>query len=461
MIRNAPVSTTAVPAETKSRSAPAGERKVAERPPETQNVPSPITPPQNTPASRPPRSRPVVKLILLLLLAVSAGAGWYFRTEWLPKISVLFAAKEVAPKKPRDVPVVTAKATTRDLKIYLNGLGTVTALKTATIRSRVDGEIINIPFEEGQIVEKGALLAELDSRPFEVQRDQAAGQLARDEATLKSAKVILGRYHELLKSNGISKQEFDTQESIVQQTEGLVKSDQAMVANAELQITYCRIISPFKGRVGLRLVDLGNIVRANDPTGIAVINQLDPIAITFTISQDEIPRVQTRIREGKELQVEAYDRDFTTRLARGKLLAIDNQVDSATGTLRLKAIVEEDAAALFPNQFVNTRLLVDTKLGATVVPSAAVQRGPASNFVYVVQDDDTVELRNVVPGPTEGTETSIEEGLKPGEIVVTEGLDKLQPKTKVAPRKPNAKEAETSKSVAPSEKPAEPAHSAK
>ncbi len=398
---------------------------------------------------------------MLLLAAVGAGAGWYFRAEWWPRVSVLFAAPEAKPKEKRSVPVVTAKAVTRDLNLYLNGLGTVTALKTVTIRSRVDGELINVPFVEGQVVEKGALLAEIDPRPFQVQRDQAAGQLARDEATLKAAKITLERYTDLLKQKGVSKQEFENQQALVQQTEGLVKSDLAMIANAELQITYCRIVSPFKGRIGLRLVDVGNIVRANDPSGMAVINQLDPIAVTFTISQDEIPRVQKRIREKHELTVYAYDRDFTTQLAEGKLLAIDNQVDSTTGTLRLKAEFQGTEGILFPNQFVNTRLLVDTKHQAVVVPSAAVQRGPNSHYVYVVKADNTVEKRDIVPGPSEGTETAIEQGLKPAEVVVTEGLDKLQNNTSVVPRDVNEKRTETPKSGAPAEKPAEPAHSAK
>jgi multidrug efflux system membrane fusion protein len=299
------------------------------------------------------------------------------------------------------------------------------------------------------------LLAEIDSRQFVVQREQAAGQLARDEATLKAAKITLTRQQELYKKNAVPKQELENQEALVELTEGIIKSDRAMVANAELQITYCRIVSPFRGRVGLRLVDVGNIVRTNDPNGLAVINQLEPIAVTFTISQDEIPRVQSRLRDKAELKVDVYDRDFTTRLAEGKLLAIDNQVDSTTGTLRLKAIFEKDAGSLFPNQFVNTRLLVDTKEGATVVPSAAVQRGPTSSFVYVVQSDNTVELRDVVPGPTEGSETSIEEGLQTGEVVVTEGLDKLQPKAKVAPRAAGEKGQAKPQPGSPGEKPAE------
>lgn len=380
-------------------------------------------------------------LVLLLIAAIGGGIGWYYRQDWWPRIAPWFSESKPVAKAPRVVPVVTATVQKRDIDLYLNGLGTVTALKTVTIRSRVEGELINVAFVEGQMVREGDLLAEIDTRPFEVQRDQAAGQLARDEATLKAAKLTLDRLKRLAKADSVSTQEVENQDAIVQQTEGAIKSDRAMVANAELQITYCRITSPIDGRIGLRLVDVGNIVRANDPSGLAVINQLQPIALTFTISQDEIPRVRKQMLEGNELKVDAYDRDFTTKLASGKLLATDNQVDSTTGTLRLKAIIDEDAASLFPNQFVNTRLLVDTKANAIVVPSAAVQRGPDFSFVYVVLPDETVELRKVVTGPTEGGDISIEEGLVPGEIVVTEGIDKLQPKAKVSTRDTKTKHA--------------------
>ncbi|WP_202921735.1 efflux RND transporter periplasmic adaptor subunit [Anatilimnocola aggregata] len=378
---------------------------------------------------------------MLLLLVAGAGAGWYYQANWWPQFATLFVEAPPPVKAPRVIPVVTATVGQRDLQLYLNGLGTVTALKTVTIRSRVEGELVNVSFVEGQMVREGDLLAEIDSRPFEVQRDQAAGQLARDEATLTAAKLTLDRLERLFKANSVSTQEVENQFAIVQQTEGAIKSDRAMVADAELQITYCKIVSPIDGRIGLRLVDVGNVVRANDPSGLAVINQLQPIALTFTISQDEIPRVRKRMLEGHELEVDAYDRDFTTKLASGKLLATDNQVDSATGTLRLKAIIDQNAAALFPNQFVNTRLLVDTMPDAIVVPSAAVQRGPDSAFVYVVKSDDTVELRTVVPGPTEGAETAIETGLALGEIVVTEGIDKLQPNAKVSRRSAKTKDA--------------------
>lgn len=388
--------------------------------------------------------------LVIVLLAALGGAAWLLRQGALPQLTSLLRPEPPPTPAARIIPVATATVSTRDLELYLNGLGTVTALKTVVIRSRVDGELTNIAFKEGQLVREGDLLAEIDRRPFEVQRDQAAGQLARDEATLRAAKLNLERLERLAKSNAASKQEVDNQIALVQQTEGIIKSDQAMVADAELQLTYCRIVSPIDGRIGLRLMDVGNIVRANDPSGLAVITQLKPIAIVFTISQDDIPRVQKRVQEGEELRVDCFDRGFTTKLATGKLLATDNQVDPTTGTLRLKAVVE-DNTQLFPNQFVNTRLLVDVRHDALVVPSAAVQRGPNSSFVYVVKSDDTVELRNVVVGPSEGAETSIESGLESGELVVTDGIDKLQPGAKVSARDPQSPRSGPS---ADSEKPA-------
>lgn len=372
-----------------------------------------------------------------LLIFALAGSGWYYRGIVVPWMTNLLGlAGPAAPKvvPPRIIPVVTAIVQQKDMDAYLNGLGTVTAFKTVTIRSRVEGELINVAFAEGQMVKEGDLLAEIDRRPFDVQLQQAEGQLARDEATLKSAEFTLKRYQELILSKSISAQQVDEQRALVQQTAGAIQSDQAAVENAKLQLSYCHIAAPISGRIGLRLVDQGNIVRANDPSGLAVITQLQPIALVFTIPQDEIVRVQKPQQSGQPLAVDAYDRDFKTRLASGKLLAIDNQVDSTTGTVRLKAVFDNEDGLLFPNQFVNARLLVDTKRDAIVVPSAAVQRGPNSIFVYVVQPDDTVELRTIKPGIVEGAETAIESGLSPGEIVVTEGVDKLQTGTQITTR---------------------------
>ena len=389
-----------------------------------------------------------------LLMFALAGSGWYYRGIVVPWMTNLLglagpAAPKVVPT--RIIPVVTAIVQQKDMDAYLNGLGTVTAFKTVTIRSRVEGELINVAFAEGQMVKEGDLLAEIDRRPFDVQLQQAEGQLARDEATLKSAEFTLKRYQELILSTSISAQQVDEQRALVQQTAGAIQSDQAAVENAKLQLSYCHIAAPISGRIGLRLVDQGNIVRANDPSGLAVITQLQPIALVFTIPQDEIVRVQKPQQSGQPLAVDAYDRDFKTRLASGKLLAIDNQVDSTTGTVRLKAVFDNEDGLLFPNQFVNARLLVDTKRDAIVVPSAAVQRGPNSIFVYVVQPDDTVELRTIKPGIVEGAETAIESGLSPGEIVVTEGVDKLQTGTQITTReKEKDKDKDKDKAAGPS-----------
>ena len=377
-------------------------------------------------------------LIWLFVFALMA-CGWIYRETWWPWIATHLgggvsgatASKSAAA---RVIPVVTAVVQQKDLDVFINGLGTVTAFKTVTIRSRVEGELVKVAFTEGQMIREGDLLAEIDKRPFDVQLQQAEGQLARDEATLKSADFTFKRYQELILSKSISPQQVDEQRALVQQTAGAIQSDRAAVENAKLQLSYCHIVAPIGGRIGLRLVDQGNIVRANDPNGLAVITQLQPIALVFTIPQDDIVRVQKPTRDGQQLTVDAYDRDFKTKLATGKLAAIDNQVDSTTGTVRLKAVFDNDDSLLFPNQFVNARLLVDTRRDAIVVPTAAVQRGPNSIFVYVAQEDETVELRTVTVGIAEGAETSIESGLTPGEIVVTEGIDKLQPGTKITTR---------------------------
>ncbi len=385
-------------------------------------------------ARLPPARRGWLAWLLLLSLA---GASAYYRPYWLPwVISWTTAGKSETAAKPaaRVIPVMAAKVRQRDLDLFLNGLGTVTAFNTVTIRSRVEGELVRVAFTEGQMVQKGDLLAEIDPRPFQVQLAQAEGQLAKDEAALSVAKLSLDRYNALAPSRAVTPQQVDEQVALVKQSEGAIQTDRSAIDNAKLQLTYCRIIAPISGRIGLRLVDPGNIVRANDPSGLAVITQLQPIALVFTIPQDEIGRVQKKLHEGQELTVEAYNRDFSDRLATGKLLAIDNQVDSTTGTVRLKAVFENEDNMLFPNQFVNARLLVDVQRNAVTAPLAAVQRGPESMFVYVVKSDETVELRKVVTGPAEGDEISIAEGLAPYELVVTDGIDKLQPGAKVVMR---------------------------
>ena len=398
-----------------------------------------------------------IRSLLFWLIAIGlCMGGWFYREAWWPwfskQIGIVESTAAGAKKAPRPpVPVVTAIVQQKDMDVFINGLGTVTAFKTVTIRSRVEGELVKVAFKEGQIVEEGSLLAEIDRRPFDVQLQQAQGQLARDEATLKSADFTFKRYQELILSKSITAQQVDEQRALVQQMAGAIQSDQAAVENAKLQLAYCHITAPISGRIGLRLVDQGNIVRANDPMGLAVITQLQPISLVFTIPQDDISRVQKPQNSGQPLSVDAYDRDFKIKLASGKLLAIDNQVDSTTGTVRLKAVFDNEDGMLFPNQFVNARLLVDTKRNAIVVPASAVQRGPTSVFLYVVQEDDTVDLRTVKVGLSEGSEISIESGLTPGEIVVTEGIDKLQPKAMITTRE-KEKEKERAKENAAAEK---------
>ena len=344
------------------------------------------------------------------------------------------------PKGPapsgRAIPIVAAAARKGDMPVTLTGLGTVTALNTVTVKSRVDGQIVRIVFQEGQFVRQGELLVEIDPRPFQVQLMQAEGQMAKDQATLKNAAMDLERFKSLARQGILSRQQLDAQTTAVNQSEATLKADRAAVESAKLNLAYCHITAPISGKVGLRQVDLGNMVRASDATGLAVIAPVQPISVVFTIPADSVQRVLLQNRKGKPLSVEAFDRDMKTRLASGSVQAIDNQVDAGTGTVRIKAIFSNEDGALFPNQFVNARLRVDTLEGVTIIPTSALQQSPQGTFVYVVKADGTVEMRLVEVQATEGDSTALRGGLAPGELVATDGLEKLKPGAKVALPKP-------------------------
>lgn len=344
-----------------------------------------------------------------------------------------------AARAVRPVPVIVAPVRIADFQVRLSGLGTVTPLNTVTVRSRVDGQILRVAFTEGQFVREGDLLVEIDPRPFQVQLTQAEGQRAKDEAALKNAKADLRRFRTLLDQGILARQQVDTQTATVDQFEAALRSDEGQVENAKLNLAYSRITAPISGKAGLRAVDAGNMVRASDPSGLLTLTQVQPITVLFTIPADAISQVADALRSGRRLQAQAYDRDGTTRLAAGTLLALDNQIDPATGTLRLKALFPNEDGALFPNQFVNVRLQVDTLKGATLAPAAAIQRNAQSTFVYVLNKaDGTVELRPVEVRATEGDDAVIAKGLAPGEQVVVEGVEKLKPGAKVSTDAPGA-----------------------
>ena len=350
-------------------------------------------------------------------------------------------AKELAqahaqPQGPPSVPVVATRAYRGDIGVYFTGLGAVTPIYTVTVRTQVNGELMQVYFREGQLVHKGELLAEVDPRPYQVQLTQAEGQLLRDQALLANARIDLDRYQTLLTQNAVPEQTVATQKALITQDEGIVKTDQGLIDSAKLNLIYCRITSPITGRVGLRLVDPGNIVHTTDTNGLLVITQLQPISVIFTISEDQVPTVLAKMRARQQLPVQAWDRDLKTKLAQGTLTTIDNQIDQTTGTLRLRATFPNGDDALFPNQFVNARLLVDEKRGVTLVANAAVQRNAQNTYVYLVKPDQTVTVHQVTIGTTEGGETEIDSGLSPGDVVVTTGVDKLQEGTKVAAQIP-------------------------
>jgi len=373
-------------------------------------------------------------LVLLVITILIVGVTFVIQHNKSAQI----AAASKSDQKSRPMPVLTALAVNRDMNVYLEALGTVVSRNTVIVRTRVNGQLMKLYFREGQTVKAGDLLAEVDPRPYEVQLAQMEAQLAKDKATLNNNEVDLERYKTLLAQDSIASQQVDTQEALVRQTRATVAADQAQVDNAKLQLSYCRTPALFGGVVGLRQVDPGNQIQTTDAAGIVTITQMQPITVLFPIPEDNLPTVIKRMQAGGEVRVEAFDRGKTIKLAEGKLLTLDNQIDTTTGTIKLRAEFKNDQNTLFPNQFVNIRMLVDTQKNAIVIPTAAVQSGSKGSNVYVVKSDDSVELRPIKTGVIEGDYIVVSNGLASGESVVVDGADKLRDGAKVKPIVPGA-----------------------
>jgi multidrug efflux system membrane fusion protein len=377
-------------------------------------------------------------LLLLIVIGVAGYAVWRAGQPNLVPVSPnqgRRGAGRGAGLGP--TPVVVAKAKRGNVPVYLTGLGNVSAFYTTTVKTRVDGQLMSVAFQEGDDVKQGQDLALIDPRPYQVMLEQAQGQLAHDEALLADAKLDLDRYTALLKQDAIPSQQLDTQKALVGQYEGSIKTDQANIDNAKLQLVYAHITAPITGRIGLRLVDPGNVVHAADATGLFVITQIQPIAVLFTIPEDSIQQVIKKLHAGARLSVEAYNRDNSEKLGVGYLLTMDNEIDPTTGTSKLKAVFENKDYSLFPSQFVNIKLLVDTKPNQVVVPSVAIQHGQQGSFVFLVGDDSRVKLQTVQPDIVlDNDTTSIASGLNEGDSVVVDGMDRLQNGSQVRIRQP-------------------------
>jgi len=368
-----------------------------------------------------------------LLVFAAIGYGCYRLYEFETAKKQAGIAQRIAPDA-MTIPVTAAAARREDMPVYLQGLGTVTPFNTVTVKTRIDGQLTNVAFQEGQFVHQGELLAEIDPRPYQVALDQAKANLARDQAAVKDAETNYARDQELYSNQIIARQQMETQGAMADEARAAIAADQAAIDNAKLNLSYTHITAPISGRAGLRLVDAGNMIHAADANGLVIITQLQPIAALFSIPEDQLPEVLRRLRSGLKMVAEAYDRDNTTRLATGALLTVDNEIDPTTGTSRLKAVFPNNDLALFPNQFVNVRLWLDTRRGATVIPASAVQRGPSGTFIYLVQNGDSVTVRPVKVGLTEANTVAIDDGLTPGDTVVVDGAEKLTEGAKVLVR---------------------------
>jgi len=395
-----------------------------DRPPATDRRPAAEAIDEQPALTRPgPRTRRWAWIAAAVALAVLALAAWY----WFGHGSSDQAkggGKGDAASRP--MPVVAAPARKGNIDVSIDALGTVTPLNNVVVRARVDGQLMSVAFREGQNVKAGDLLAQIDPRPFEVMLTQANGQMARDQAQLKNAQVDLERYQTLLAQDSISRQQVDTQAALVRQFQGAVESDKGAIDNARLQLTYARITAPISGRVGLRQVDPGNIVHASDSNGVVTITQVQPVTVIYPVPEDNVPRIVKRMQTAQSVPVDAFDRAGKIRLATGRLLTMDNQIDTATGTVKVKAEFPNTDSALFPNQFVNVRMVVETHEDTTLVPTAAIQRGAPGTFVFLVKDDKTVAVTPVQLGAVSGETTEVIKGLAPGNLVVVDGADKLR-----------------------------------
>jgi membrane fusion protein, multidrug efflux system len=388
-------------------------------------------PPQTSPKSpeAPPKKRSFAWVWLILILLFGLVGFRYYQN----KQAADQAAKQKAAASQRGVPISTTTATKGSIGVYINALGTVTPVYTATITSRVDGQINSVNYREGQMVHKGDVLLQIDPRPYQAALTQGEGTLAHDQALLAEARIDFNRYQEAFNRNAIAKQQLDDQEQAVKQFEGSVKNDEGTVAAATTNVDYTTIRAPIDGRVGLRLIDPGNIVTAGSTTPLVVITQLQPITVIFSIAEDYLPQIQKQMKAGHKMAVDAFDRDQVTKLASGSLLTLDNQIDTSTGTVKLKAIFENGDVSLFPNQFVNARLLVDTQQDATLISASAIQRNAQAAFVYVIKPDQTASMQNVTVGTTDGNISAVT-GIQPGDVVALTGFDKLQDGAKVTIR---------------------------
>jgi len=389
--------------------------------------------PERAPSSSMSNGKKKRRWLWLAIAVILAGAGyWWWHASHRPAPAAGGGPGARGPagpgaaafQMPTPVRVVAARA--EDMKVYIKALGTVTSYNTVTVRSKVDGELLKVLFQEGQLVKAGDLLVQIDPRPYQVALAQAQGTLEQNRAQLDNARRDLERYQTLYAQDSIARQQVDTQTALVRQYEGTLKTNQAAVDNARLQLDYTRVTAPISGRLGLRQVDQGNLVRSSDTNGLVIITQTQPISVLFSIAEGDLPDVLTPLRAGKTLTVQAYDRADIRHIADGVLTTVDNQIDTTTGTVKLKARFDNKDESLFPNQFVNVRLHVRTLAGATVIPTGAVQRGTPGTFVYVVKEDNTVALRVLKLGPADGERVAVLDGLKPGDRVVVEGVDRLR-----------------------------------